>query len=280
MRWAPLSSDRPDGVDVLLERGLGDLLGRLVQPGVDDLETVVAQRSGDGLRSTIVAIEARLRDDDSIRALHEWWTLGRRTPSTPTGVLLKPTWRLASSRACVGSGAAVEQTGGVQTRWQPRSNLARAVLPVVGGLAFFALLGVVTWGIASLLSRNPEKVEERLAQTQFEVGPTEDLAGSHRRGRPAAVPGTRRRRRRPQHRARPPGRRPGAGLARPLRPPGRPRAHLQGVPDRADPAVHGLRGAHARGRRSRPPAAGTGAGERRGGDRPARRGRVGRADRP
>lgn len=70
----------------------------------------------------------------------------------------------------------MEQTGDVQTRWQPRSNLARAVLPVVGGLAFFALLGLVTWGIASLLSRDPEKVEERLAQTQFEVGPTEDLA--------------------------------------------------------------------------------------------------------
>ena len=29
-----------DGVDVLLERGLGDLLGRLVQAGVDDLEAV------------------------------------------------------------------------------------------------------------------------------------------------------------------------------------------------------------------------------------------------
>lgn len=80
------------------------------------------------------------------------------------------------SCACLGRGAVVEQTGDVQTRWQPRSNLTRAVLPVVGGLAFFALLALVTWGIASLLSRNPEKVEERLAQTQFEVGPTESLA--------------------------------------------------------------------------------------------------------
>jgi hypothetical protein len=70
----------------------------------------------------------------------------------------------------------VEQTGDVQTRWQPRSNLTRAVLPVVGGLAFFALLGLLTWGIASVLSRNPEQVEERLAQTQFEVGSTEALA--------------------------------------------------------------------------------------------------------
>jgi hypothetical protein len=61
-----------DGVDVLLQRGLRDLLGRLVQAGVDDLEAMVAQRAGDGLRATIVAIEARLRDDDSIRALHKW----------------------------------------------------------------------------------------------------------------------------------------------------------------------------------------------------------------
>ena len=32
-----------DGVGVLLQRGLGDLLGRLVQAGVDDLEPGVAQ---------------------------------------------------------------------------------------------------------------------------------------------------------------------------------------------------------------------------------------------
>jgi hypothetical protein len=64
----------------------------------------------------------------------------------------------------------------VQTRWKTRSNLSRALLPVVGGLGFFALLGLLTWGIASLLSRNPEQVEERLAETQFEVGNTEFLA--------------------------------------------------------------------------------------------------------
>ncbi len=45
--WAPDSTDRPDGVGVLLEDGLGDLLGRLVQAGVDDLEAGVAQGPGD-----------------------------------------------------------------------------------------------------------------------------------------------------------------------------------------------------------------------------------------
>ena len=59
-----------DGVGVLLEDGLGDLLRRLVQAGVDDLEAAVAQRPGDDLRAPIVTVEAGLRDDDSVPALH------------------------------------------------------------------------------------------------------------------------------------------------------------------------------------------------------------------
>ena len=61
----------------------------------------------------------------------------------------------------------------VQARFRPRSNLSRAVLPVVGGLAFFGLLALATWGIASVMSRNPDQVEDRLAVTVFEVGNTE-----------------------------------------------------------------------------------------------------------
>lgn len=61
----------------------------------------------------------------------------------------------------------------VQARFRPRSNLSRALLPVVGGLAFFALLALATWGIAAVLSRNPERVEDRLAVTVWEVGNTE-----------------------------------------------------------------------------------------------------------
>ena len=66
----------------------------------------------------------------------------------------------------------------MQTRWQYRSTLLRAVLPVVGGLGFFALLALATWGIAAVLANNPERVEQRLAETQFEVGRTQFLAGS------------------------------------------------------------------------------------------------------
>ena len=49
-------------------------------------------------------------------------------------------------------------------------------MPVLAGLAFFALLGLALWGIAALLSNNPEQVNERLARTTFEVGRTERIA--------------------------------------------------------------------------------------------------------
>jgi hypothetical protein len=56
---------QPDGVDVLLDGGLDDLLGCLMQPGVDDLVPGVAQRSGDHLGAAVVAVEARLGDEDA-----------------------------------------------------------------------------------------------------------------------------------------------------------------------------------------------------------------------
>ena len=48
-----------DDVDVLLEGGRGDHLGRLAQAGVDDLEALVAQAAGEDLGATVVAVEAR-----------------------------------------------------------------------------------------------------------------------------------------------------------------------------------------------------------------------------
>ncbi|MFM2072433.1 MAG: hypothetical protein RLZZ623_2696 [Actinomycetota bacterium] len=69
------------------------------------------------------------------------------------------------------------QTGIVLERLRPKSTLGRAVLPVAGGLLFFALLGLVTWGIAAVLSNNPQRVNDRLAPQTFEVGNTESLAG-------------------------------------------------------------------------------------------------------
>src|SRR6478609_1593283 len=68
-----------DRVGVLLEDGLGDLLRRLVQAGVDDLEPAVAQRPGDDLGAPIVTVEAGFRDDDSVPALHAAGTIASLT---------------------------------------------------------------------------------------------------------------------------------------------------------------------------------------------------------
>ena len=54
-----------DRVGVLLDGGLHDLLGRLVQPGVDDFHAGVAQRPRDHLGAPVVAVQARLGDDDA-----------------------------------------------------------------------------------------------------------------------------------------------------------------------------------------------------------------------
>jgi hypothetical protein len=58
----------------------------------------------------------------------------------------------------------------------PRSTLSRAVLPVLGGLAFFVVLGLATWGIAAVLSDNPERINDRLAADTFDVGDVDSLS--------------------------------------------------------------------------------------------------------
>ncbi len=77
----------------------------------------------------------------------------------------------------------------MQPSWKQRSALTRAVVPVVGGLVFLALLGLATWGIAALLSRNPDRVEERLAATTFEVGRSEFVAEQIAEGGPLLFQG-------------------------------------------------------------------------------------------
>ncbi len=49
-----------------------------------------------------------------------------------------------------------------------RTPFSRAVVPVLAGLAFFAVLGLVLWGAAAWVSDNGERV--RLGDTRFEVG--------------------------------------------------------------------------------------------------------------
>src|SRR4051794_11251988 len=111
-----------DGVGVLLQRGLDDLLRRLVQAGVDDLHPCVAQRAGDDLRPAIVPVEPGLGDDDADLPL-----LGHGADSTLTprlrGLTLNVGWEACLDarlpRSCwprVGSG---------RRRWGPPFRTTR-----------------------------------------------------------------------------------------------------------------------------------------------------------
>lgn len=51
-----------------------------------------------------------------------------------------------------------------------QSTLARAVVPVAGGLAFFGLLALGLWGAAAVISRNSDQTSANLAPTTYEMG--------------------------------------------------------------------------------------------------------------
>ena len=51
-----------------------------------------------------------------------------------------------------------------------RSPVARALVPVLGGVAFFVVLGLVTWGIAAFLSSGSAQTTENLAPVRLELG--------------------------------------------------------------------------------------------------------------
>jgi hypothetical protein len=69
-----------------------------------------------------------------------------------------------------------------------RSPLSRAVVPVLGGLAFFVVLALVTWGIAALISGSGNATE-RLAPSTFTVGSTRRVAGIVAEDGPILFPG-------------------------------------------------------------------------------------------
>lgn len=57
-----------------------------------------------------------------------------------------------------------------------RSPLARAVVPVVGGIVVLALIGGFTWVMAAVISNNSEGTSDRLAPSTFTIGDVEVLA--------------------------------------------------------------------------------------------------------
>jgi hypothetical protein len=73
---------------------------------------------------------------------------------------------------------------------EPRlgSPFAQAVVPVVVGIVFLAVLGGLLWGVSFVLSRGSESgaVEQRISDTQFDLGKAESRAESVRRFGPFA----------------------------------------------------------------------------------------------
>lgn len=69
------------------------------------------------------------------------------------------------------------------------SPFARAVVPVLGGIAFFVVLALVTWGIAAYISRGGAEVTERLAPSRFEVGSVQNAAKIVEEDGPIIFPG-------------------------------------------------------------------------------------------
>jgi hypothetical protein len=59
-----------------------------------------------------------------------------------------------------------------------KSPVARAVVPVLGGAAVLALIGLFTWLMAAYISRGGGEGSERLAPSTFTVGKVDGLAES------------------------------------------------------------------------------------------------------
>jgi hypothetical protein len=75
---------------------------------------------------------------------------------------------------------------------RPKSTAARAALPVLAGLAFFAMLGLVAWGIAAWVSTSAGpggKVQVNLGEDVFNMGPAKQRAQEVAERGPLLFPG-------------------------------------------------------------------------------------------
>ena len=79
------------------------------------------------------------------------------------------------------------ETGSTRGRAQLRSPLARALIPVLGGIVVLALIFLSTWLIAVLVSGG-DNATERLAPTEFRVGPVEQVADEIEESGPIVFP--------------------------------------------------------------------------------------------
>ena len=155
-----------DGVDVLLERGLRDLLRRLVEARVDDLEAGVAQGPRDGLGPPVVAVEPRLGDHHAIGPFHQ--------DADVTSV------RWAAPTSTGHTDDVVEA--------RLRSPVGRAVVPVAVGLAVIAVVFGLLWLIAIVVTHNANESNRRVGADVFEVGRVDRLSDSVARNGPILFP--------------------------------------------------------------------------------------------
>ena len=69
-----------------------------------------------------------------------------------------------------------------------RSPVARAVVPVLAGVAVLALLFGFLWLIAAVVTRNADEADRRIGADVFEVGRVDRLADSVERNGPILFP--------------------------------------------------------------------------------------------
>lgn len=69
-------------------------------------------------------------------------------------------------------------------RPQLHSTFARAVVPVLAGIAFFAVAGLLLWGVAALSSGKSDETTSNLAPAFQEMGNAEWVAGRIAEGGP------------------------------------------------------------------------------------------------
>lgn len=72
---------------------------------------------------------------------------------------------------------------------RPKSTLAEAVYPVLGGLAVLVVLALALWGVAALVSRGGSRVQVTLGENVFKPGKAVDVAEEVAESGPILFPG-------------------------------------------------------------------------------------------
>ncbi len=169
---------KANGVGILLQRGLGDLLRRLVQARVDDLEATVTQGARDDLGPTIVTVETRLGDHHSIPALHAAGTLAIGPRARPTG---------PKARSRRSPGWTASPSGEYTLSVAPRQSQRRSDIRVLLGAAIAVVVGGIL--IAAAILAIPSRAKLPNAKVALPFGLAADIHMKVREGGPVNIAG-------------------------------------------------------------------------------------------